>query len=414
MIAVADWNALSEIAKARLDRALLDVVGSGAPERGGAAVEDGDGFRLVLGTAYVDGIRATLEAEPPAPPGTAFAFDAQADFPQPPPLPGGPYLLYLNVWERAVLGLEAGELIDVALHGADTTTRTRTMAQVKWAPAGFDAENPGLNPPIGGALLTLTLREGLSAADGTLRRRDRAAGPGRQLSVPGRDPRRPAGRGRRARARRAEVVARERRRGRADRRRAAGLHRERLDLRVLRRRGDAGGERVPSRPPPSPRAGGLDPAPRRAGRGLPGLAAGGLRSGAPLGRLCRAREIRRGLAHRVDGGRRRDSAPEQGPQPAAVGSASRGRARPRRRGAGDAAGARHDDGRLELAGYALLAGDYGMRRCARRPMRRATSCWPRRRRRHPPPLPVPGRGRRRERDAARQGRLPALRLPAPD
>ena len=165
MIADADWNALSEIAKARLDRALLDVVGSGAPERGGAAVEDSDGFRLVLGTAYVDGIRATLEAEPPAPPGTAFAFDAQADFPQPPPLPGGPYLLYLDVWERAVLGLEAGELIDVALHGADTTTRTRTMAQVKWAPAGFDAEDPGLNPPIGGALLTLTLRQGLSAAD---------------------------------------------------------------------------------------------------------------------------------------------------------------------------------------------------------------------------------------------------------
>jgi hypothetical protein len=165
MISDADWNALSEIAKARLDRALLDVIGSGAPRRGGAIVEDGGSFGLALGTTYVDGIRATLEAEPPAAPGTPFAFDAQADFPQPPPRPEGPHLLYLDVWERSVIGLEAGQLIDPALHGADTTTRTRTMAQVKWAPAGFEAEDPGQHPPIGQARLSLTLRQGLTSID---------------------------------------------------------------------------------------------------------------------------------------------------------------------------------------------------------------------------------------------------------
>ncbi len=39
------------------------------------------------------------------------------------------------------------------------------MAQVKWAPVGFEAEDPGEHPPIGRARLTLSLRQGLASAD---------------------------------------------------------------------------------------------------------------------------------------------------------------------------------------------------------------------------------------------------------
>lgn len=166
MLSDADWNALTEIAKARVDRALADVVGSGAPADGGLIAERGGAPALVWGAAYVDGIRAVVASRSGAAAGTPFAFADQADFPLAPALPqAGPTQLYLDVWERAVTGLEAGELIDPGLHGADTTTRTRTMAQVKWAPIGFDPEDPRANPSIGGATLALTLRSGRTDRD---------------------------------------------------------------------------------------------------------------------------------------------------------------------------------------------------------------------------------------------------------
>ena len=52
MIADADWNALTEVMKARLNDALFDIVGSGSPDRGGIVASDGAGtYELVWGTA---------------------------------------------------------------------------------------------------------------------------------------------------------------------------------------------------------------------------------------------------------------------------------------------------------------------------------------------------------------------------
>ena len=43
MIVDADWNAQTEVMKARLNDALYDIVGSGTPDRGGMVAPGGAG-----------------------------------------------------------------------------------------------------------------------------------------------------------------------------------------------------------------------------------------------------------------------------------------------------------------------------------------------------------------------------------
>jgi WD40 repeat protein len=163
MITDADWNAASQIAKDRLDRALDDVIGKGTPAQGGIIAGDQDvGFSIVWGDLYVDGIRADLTSRTDT---TAFNLTDQADFPGYNDAPDTAHRLYVDVWERSLTGLEDPSLLDDALHGADTSTRTRTMAQVKLCPQGFDPEDPDQNPPIGEGRLTLTLRAGSDTPD---------------------------------------------------------------------------------------------------------------------------------------------------------------------------------------------------------------------------------------------------------
>ena len=61
--------------------------------------------------------------------------------------------------------LEDDELRDPGLHGADTCTRTQTMAQVKWCEPAVVPEDPAQNPPIGEARLSLQLRESSEQGD---------------------------------------------------------------------------------------------------------------------------------------------------------------------------------------------------------------------------------------------------------
>ncbi len=175
MFTDSDWNELSDMAKNRLSDALADVIGSGTPRERGlmAIVDNGDGtqsHRLKWGYAYVNGIAAQVRPAAGAtlvdPAGELFEYQHQADFPAAPPLPvAGNYTYYLDVWERTVITLEDSELRDPGLHGADTCTRTQTMAQVKWCPSGLDPEDNTVNPAIGDAELTLVLREGSTAPD---------------------------------------------------------------------------------------------------------------------------------------------------------------------------------------------------------------------------------------------------------
>lgn len=163
MITDADWNAATQISKDRLDRALADVIGNGTPEQGGIIAGSADtGFEIVWGDLYVDGIRAEVASRSG---GGAFDLTDQADFPNAIAAPDGGHRLYVDVWERSLTGLEDTILLDDALHGADTTTRTRTMAQVKLCPLDFDPEDPDQNPPVGEGRLTLALRAGSATPD---------------------------------------------------------------------------------------------------------------------------------------------------------------------------------------------------------------------------------------------------------
>jgi hypothetical protein len=170
MITDRDWNELVDILKSRLDEGMADVVGDGLPRRRAVRIAKGaanspGGLAFQPGVVYAGGVAARVAGAAGA--AVPFRFDQQADFPSAPLPPAGQaYVLYADVWERPVTALEDGELRDPALNGADTTTRTRTMAQIKWAQAARDAqgtliawnpESPAQNPPRGNGTLTVSV-----------------------------------------------------------------------------------------------------------------------------------------------------------------------------------------------------------------------------------------------------------------
>jgi hypothetical protein len=161
LITDSDWNELVDTVKARVDEALVDVVGTGSPKGRAATIQIlVTTPKIVPGTVYAGG----LEAQVADPPGVIGPFDysLQADFPSAPPLPAlnTAYRFYVDAWDRAVGPLEDDGLRDPALHGADTCTRTQTMAQVKWCPVAKNPENPADNPVQGDARLTLEYPQG--------------------------------------------------------------------------------------------------------------------------------------------------------------------------------------------------------------------------------------------------------------
>lgn len=169
MITDADWNEETEISRRRLDDALADTVTSGVPRDNGLKLEAvaGQPLRLRRGRVYAGGVGALVTGTL-ADPAQPFGLNQQADLPLPdgvtPPATG--YRLYVDVWERAVTSLEdAPQLRDPAFHGADTAARTQTMAQLKWCNATVDPESPAVNPRMGDAKLTLTLRSQLAGLD---------------------------------------------------------------------------------------------------------------------------------------------------------------------------------------------------------------------------------------------------------
>lgn len=156
MLTDADWNELVEILKDRLDDALKDVVGNGSPLHRNVINNQTAPPQLQWGHVYVDGIHSLVR--PDASGVADFDFERQRDFPLP-PTPGstGDYRLYADVWERTVTHLMDSRLRDKGLHGADTSTRKQTLAQVKWCPREIDPMQSVKNPSKGNAGLTVTL-----------------------------------------------------------------------------------------------------------------------------------------------------------------------------------------------------------------------------------------------------------------
>jgi hypothetical protein len=169
MITDADWNELSDLVKFQVMDALQDVIGSGTPRaRGFVKFTEPSSYELRWGHLYVDGIHARVLPNPDVL-SPQFHFSQQADFPAAPTLTAGEYRIYADVWDRTVTALEDAGLVDPGLKGADTCTRTQTMAQIKACATTISLDdiqkNPAINPAIGALKMSLAIRAGKTVKD---------------------------------------------------------------------------------------------------------------------------------------------------------------------------------------------------------------------------------------------------------
>ncbi len=168
MVTDADLGEQARIARRRTDGLGRDAAGSGVPAEGGAVSLGGGGPQLVEGVVYAEGVRGETRATG-ALAGPLSLLGRQVDLPLAPPMPAtGAFILYADLWERVVTNLEDPNLSDPGLHGAETGFRTRTMAQIKTAPAAQEAllgRPDGPFPRIGGGVLTVTPADPETIAD---------------------------------------------------------------------------------------------------------------------------------------------------------------------------------------------------------------------------------------------------------
>jgi hypothetical protein len=170
----ADWNELIAEFARRIQAGTLDILGlAGVPAstpfgfKINAYTDASGNPHITIGTGrmYVDGLLVenrgpaglaqwdfALAEWSGAPPGAA---ETDIDFTNQPYLPGatipgnGPFLVYLDVWQREVTYLEDQSLIDPAV-GVDTTARLQTVWQVKLldvstVPGGVSCYTPDAN-----------------------------------------------------------------------------------------------------------------------------------------------------------------------------------------------------------------------------------------------------------------------------
>jgi Family of unknown function (DUF6519)/Right handed beta helix region len=164
----ADWNEAIEGITRRWQVQAMDTFGHCAVPKATTP----DAFKIIPiagpppnlalgeGRMYVDGLLAEiLEGELHQ--GNPVSYLNQPFYPLPPPLPtGGEAIVYVDVWEREVTYIEDPELLEKALGGPDTTTRTQTVWQVKVegvdnatcgaalpAPSGGRLSSRGIAPP---------------------------------------------------------------------------------------------------------------------------------------------------------------------------------------------------------------------------------------------------------------------------
>ena len=164
----ADWNEQADIVSYRAETETADVVGAcGGPlhEAGFGLSQDlaaipasekarldrlfppafalaGGDFLIAPGRYYVDGILVENDHFVP--------FTKQPDAPGLPALTvsqKGTHVVYLDVWERHVTALDDPRLRETALGGPDTTTRGRTVWQVRTVFEGEGTFNCATPPP---------------------------------------------------------------------------------------------------------------------------------------------------------------------------------------------------------------------------------------------------------------------------
>ncbi|MEE8058337.1 MAG: DUF6519 domain-containing protein [Pseudomonadales bacterium] len=143
----ADWNEQMDILAHRGRTEAVDLIGgSGTPlDDDGFAISvvddqgTADNLQIGAGRYYVNGllceheVDSLITAQPDYP-----VAALEALLPQGTPLADGLYLVYLVAWQRHVTQIEDPGLAEPALAGVDTTTRLKTLAQVKLL--GLDSE----------------------------------------------------------------------------------------------------------------------------------------------------------------------------------------------------------------------------------------------------------------------------------
>jgi hypothetical protein len=126
----ADWNEQVDIQTYLLEQSLQDVVGPcGAPlhNPGFALIVDDGKLMIGAGHYYVQGTLCENERE------CNYLEQENIKDAELPELDGN-YLFYLDVWQKHVTAVEDESISEIALGGPDTTTRTKTIWQVKYIP----------------------------------------------------------------------------------------------------------------------------------------------------------------------------------------------------------------------------------------------------------------------------------------
>lgn len=148
----ADLNELADALDHRLRALGLDVLGpctapldldadtGSGPVAGGFRIQEGDvSFTIGLGRLYVHGLELDNHGGAPwhAESGLRdmrgqepVRYEEQPYYPDPPAVPGGRHLVYVDAWEREVTAVEDPRLTDPAV-GVDTAARVQTVWQVK-------------------------------------------------------------------------------------------------------------------------------------------------------------------------------------------------------------------------------------------------------------------------------------------
>ncbi len=143
-----DWNENERIENEERRRSRVEIIGPfGSPDDGfkidNLRVEaSGEiNFDILPGTVHLGGLRLEMESAQEGPPPTPETYLTQRDWlQQPSPSEAPPALtlgetqfnlVYLEAWQQAVSAVEDTELLEPALGGPDTTTRTRSMRRIK-------------------------------------------------------------------------------------------------------------------------------------------------------------------------------------------------------------------------------------------------------------------------------------------
>ncbi|MEM7505606.1 MAG: DUF6519 domain-containing protein [Pseudomonadota bacterium] len=160
MVTDADLGEQAAIARMRVDALGHDAVCGGVPAKDGAvSIGEGDLPGLTEGTIYAEGVRGETVASD-AFEGAMGYYDVQVDFPLAPAVGEvEQQIVYVDIWERMVSLLEEPDLADAGLHGVETAFRSRTMTQIKLAPASEAeaiANGAGRFPRIGTGQLSVT------------------------------------------------------------------------------------------------------------------------------------------------------------------------------------------------------------------------------------------------------------------